>query len=275
MRPEKADSFKVCPHRHTLPPVTTTPPIDGINFTAACSKDVKVTLKYRHLAGHPNEVFRQGQGAPDQRSVHHRAGRRACCGHGQLAASRRFPCSDSTALELRFLGVRHAGVACTGGRFRAMGGLAVRESYGERRATLRGMAGVDRPTKTSHQRADEGQAYAGADLPYAAVALVQHGAIEGDGQVSLGEARATVAHRDHRSSRRSGGRGLADKPSESTIGAPAGVTRKAFSASPSTTCRMRVASVRTSTGPGRKLHREPHPHRGNNAPTTHLRRPGL
>jgi hypothetical protein len=58
IRLEKADSFKVGPHRHTLAfRFTNYGFIDGINFTAACSKDVKLTLKIDKVAATPNQVF--------------------------------------------------------------------------------------------------------------------------------------------------------------------------------------------------------------------------
>jgi hypothetical protein len=58
IRLEKADHFVVGPHRHTLSfRFTNYGYIDGIDFTAACSKDVKLTLKIDKVAATPDQVF--------------------------------------------------------------------------------------------------------------------------------------------------------------------------------------------------------------------------
>ncbi len=58
VRLEKADSFVVGPARHTLAfRFTNYGFIDGIDFTAACSKDVKISLKVDQVAATPDQVF--------------------------------------------------------------------------------------------------------------------------------------------------------------------------------------------------------------------------
>ncbi len=56
------------------------------------------------------------------------------------------------------------------------------------------------------QPVHDGQAQPGADLPHAAVALVQHALLEGDGEVGVGQAGAAVAHLDRDRARARGGR---------------------------------------------------------------------
>ena len=52
------------------------------------------------------------------------------------------------------------------------------------------------PPSTLGEPRDDGEAEAGADRSEAAVALVQHRRLEGDGEVVVGQARPAVAHLD-------------------------------------------------------------------------------
>jgi hypothetical protein len=55
---ERADTVVVGPHRHTLSfRFTNYGYLDGVNFAAACSQDVKVTLLINKVAATPAQVF--------------------------------------------------------------------------------------------------------------------------------------------------------------------------------------------------------------------------
>ncbi len=55
---EKADKLAVGPHRHTLTfRFTNYGYLDGVNFSAGCSKDVKVSLRIGKVEATPAQVF--------------------------------------------------------------------------------------------------------------------------------------------------------------------------------------------------------------------------
>src|SRR6476646_4433808 len=85
--------------------------------------------------------------------------------------------------------------AASAARLPSRGG-GVGEAQGEAGAALGCVSGLDGAAEQLGQAADDGQAEAGADGSEAAVALVQDGGFERDGEVVVGQARSTVAHLD-------------------------------------------------------------------------------
>ena len=123
---------------------------------------------------------------------------------------------------------------------------AERQPHGEPGASLRRMAGLDRPADALDQAVHDRQPQPGSDAANPAVPLVQRRSVERDRQIVVGQARAAVADLHHDVGRR---RPVVPRGRAKTIGDPDGVTRKAFSSSPSSTCRSRAASVQAMSGP--------------------------
>src|SRR5262245_56337926 len=68
------------------------------------------------------------------------------------------------------------------------GKLALRQAYGEPRAPLGGMAGLDLPAEPGHQPRGQGKPHPASDLADALVPLVERAPLEHHSQVVIGKA---------------------------------------------------------------------------------------